>query len=196
MAAYSITPASDDCYPGTSVLINRLGLREQPLLDQAEELAVSVQSARIYESAGDDRFTFAYYRALHHALFTALYDWAGELRTINISKKGTAFCPAQELSDVGEALFARLVDADEFVGLGRGRFIRAVAEFYHDLNMLHPFREGNGRTQRLFFTLLIERAGYHIDFSAQDTDELMLATIYAAQGVMDHLIRYFEKAVY
>ena len=63
------------------------------------------------------------------------------------------------------------------------------------MNMLHPFREGNGRTQRLFFTLLIRRAGYEIDFERCDMDELMIATIYAAQGVMDYLRGFFEREI-
>jgi cell filamentation protein len=61
--------------------------------------------------------------------------------------------------------------------------------------MLHPFREGNGRTQRLFFTLLIRRAGYNIDFAALDLDELLIATIYAAQGISNLLYSFFDKAI-
>jgi cell filamentation protein len=62
--------------------------------------------------------------------------------------------------------------------------------------MLHPFREGNGRTQRLFFTLLLRRAGYLIDFSQFDRDELMMATIYAAQGILDYLIDFWTAALH
>ena len=61
--------------------------------------------------------------------------------------------------------------------------------------MLHPFREGNGRTQRLFFTLLIQRAGYSIHFADCDTDLLMYATILAAQGVHDYLRHFFEVSI-
>ena len=77
----------------------------------------------------------------------------------------------------------------------RERFVKELADLYHRINMLHPFREGNGRTQRLFFTLLIRRAGYEIDFAATDTDALMIATVYAAQGVMDYLYGYFDRVI-
>jgi cell filamentation protein len=88
-----------------------------------------------------------------------------------------------------------LQEKNELRELPRDDFIAQIAGFYHDLNMLHPFREGNGRTQRLFFTLLIRRAGYDINFAACDMDELMIATIYASQGVMDFLVDFFRKSI-
>ena len=84
---------------------------------------------------------------------------------------------------------------DELRGLPRDTFIHEITDLYHEINMLHPFREGNGRTQRLFFTLLIRRAGYDISFADYDTDRLMIATILAAQGVMDHLEDFFRTAI-
>lgn len=61
--------------------------------------------------------------------------------------------------------------------------------------MLHPFREGNGRTQRLFFTQWIRHLGYEFDLSDADPDEFMIAMIYAAQGVMDPLIEFFAQRI-
>lgn len=80
-----------------------------------------------------------------------------------------------------------------FQGLERAELVDEIAGLYHELNMLHPFREGNGRTQRLFFTLLLRRLGYDISFAECDTDELMMATIYAAQGIPTYLHNFFEK---
>ena len=74
--------------------------------------------------------------------------------------------------------------------------LKELRNFYNEINLLHPFREGNGRTQRLFFTLLIRRCGYHIDFSDCDLDVLMMATIQAAQGVQTQLIDFFQNAIY
>ena len=72
---------------------------------------------------------------------------------------------------------------------------RHITEFYCDTNLLHPFREGNGRTQRVFLAQLIRHAGYDIDFSSMDMDELMIATIHAAGGVTDYLERLFKEAI-
>lgn len=63
------------------------------------------------------------------------------------------------------------------------------------VNYLHPFREGNGRTQRLFFRQLAERFGYHLDFSAVDSELMMLATIHAASGVLDTLLHVFDQII-
>ena len=84
-----------------------------------------------------------------------------------------------------------------FTGEGRSHqeIIGEIADFYSTINMLHPFREGNGRTQRLFFTQWIRHLGYEFDLSNADLDEFMIATIYAAQGVMDPLIKFFDETI-
>ena len=83
-----------------------------------------------------------------------------------------------------------------FCGLSIETFIDEIVDFYGVINMLHPFREGNGRTQRAFFTQLIRHAGYDIDFSNIDADKLMVATIHAAHGVEDGLREVFRNAVH
>jgi cell filamentation protein len=193
--AYSISSTSDNCYPGTTVLVNKMGIREQSELDTTEEVLTTFRVVEICKEAPTEPYTFSFYCSLHRRLFGDVYQWAGQVRTIDISKKGTTFCPAAELPELGEKLFQRLAALNEFRDLPKAQFVDEVAEFYHDLNMLHPFREGNGRTQRLFFTLLIERAGYSIHFDEHDPDDLMVATIFAAQGVMDYLKAYFERAI-
>ena len=192
---YSIDPTEKDYYPGTAVLINKLGLRSQEALDEAEKVAVPLRSMELEQETICEPFTFSFYCGLHQRLFGDIYPWAGQVRAVDLSKKGTSFCPASRVKELGEAKFQRLQEMDELRGLPKEAFLREVTDLYHELNMLHPFREGNGRTQRLFFTLLIRRAGYDISFADCDTDQLMIATILAAQGVMDHLENFFRTAV-
>lgn len=68
-----------------------------------------------------------------------------------------------------------------------------LADLYSTLNMIHPFREGNGRVQRIFFRQWASRLGFDIDFTDIDTDRFMVATIYAEQGVLDDLIDVFGQ---
>ena len=82
-----------------------------------------------------------------------------------------------------------------FCDLPKDEFINQIADLYHTINMLHPFREGNGRTQRVFFVQLIRNAGYEIDYSDFNSDLLMIGTIQAASGVMDNLIAFFKEAI-
>lgn len=193
--SYSITSSAEDCYQGTTVLINRLGITEQAQLDDAEKIAVALHWVELDAQPVPLQMDFSYYCMLHRKLFGDLYEWAGVPRTIDISKKSTNFYPAAQIDHLGNALFRRLISENYFIDYPRTQFIVAIAEFYHSLNMLHPFREGNGRVQRLFFTLLVRRAGHELNLTANNADDLMLATIFAAQGVMDHLISFFDSAI-
>ena len=168
---------------------------DQKALDEVESVAVTLHSAEIDSELTEAPFSFDFYCSLHKRLFGDLYDWAGELRTVDLTKKGTSFYPADCLRELGNAKFDRLIKMDEYRGLNRSQLIDEITDFYHELNMLHPFREGNGRTQRLFFSLLLRRLGYSINFAECNTDELMMATIYAAQGVKTYLHGFFEKII-
>ncbi len=189
--ACSISASENQCYPGTTVLVNKLGVKEQATLNQAESVAVALRATELLEAAYSAPFSFSFYCGLHKTLFGDIYDWAGELRTVDLSKKGTTFYPASRLLTLGNAKFQHLQDQQDFCALDGSDYIHAIAAFYHELNMLHPFREGNGRTPRVFFTMLLRRKGYNIDVSICDTDRLMIATIYAAQGVLEHLEMFF-----
>ena len=96
---------------------------------------------------------------------------------------------------MGNAIFDRLADMDFFRDEGFNAFVKHITEFYCDTNRLHPFREGNGRTQRVFLTQLIRHAGYDIDFGNMDMDELMIATIHAANGVTNYVERIFTESI-
>lgn len=117
------------------------------------------------------------------------------MRTINLSKKGTQFCPVEEIPRVSTAIFQRLAERRFFRGLSKYEFAEELADFYQRTNELHPFREGNGRTQRVFLAQLAQSAGYRLDFACVDPDELMIATIYAAQGMDGMLKDLLEQIV-
>ena len=116
------------------------------------------------------------------------------MRTVDLSKKGTRFVSAEKIEALGGACLNK-IKCGYLRGLDFDLFVVRIAELYHDINMLHPFREGNGRTQRCFFSHLIRSHGYDINFADVDVDFFMLATIYAAQGVKDHLIAFFQEAI-
>lgn len=192
---YNIDPISADCYPGTSVLINKLNIRDEATLQEAEALATYINAAKLEAEPLPGHFDFTHYKAIHYFLFCDLYDWAGEIRTIDISKKGTHFTPAQKIEQQAEAVFTRLKAYNYFKDLAFDDFIEEIVDFYCVTNRLHPFREGNGRTQRSFLTQLIRNAGYDIHFSDMDADLLMIATIQSAQGVTALLKQLFREQI-
>lgn len=192
---YTIEASSSDCYPGTSVLVNKFDLHSQADLDLVESTLVAAKATQWEEHPLCAAFDFAHYKAIHAHLFGELYDWAGQVRGINISKKGTRFCPADEIESVAAAIFKRLASEHFFCGLPLESFVPELVDFYERTNELHPFREGNGRTQRVFLAQLAQNAGYRLDFSAVDPDALMIATIQSANGIDDYLKELFFQMV-
>jgi cell filamentation protein len=196
MSQYSLDPIAANCYPDTTVLINKFGIRNEERLLQAETAITQEAAARWEISPQQHSFGFEHYKAIHRHLFQDLYDWAGQVRDVNISKKGTQFCPHEEIENLAGRMFARLQKVNCLKGLRKGKFISSFVELYVATNYLHPFREGNGRVQRLFLAQLVRSADYGLDFAGIDVDELMIATIQSAHGVKDGLTRIFEKAIY
>ena len=114
--------------------------------------------------------------------------------TVNISKKGTQFTPAEQIESHAEQIFRRLEEHDFFKGLSHDEFVEEIVDFYCVTNSLHPFREGNDRTQRVFLAQLIRNAGYDISFADMDMDLLMIATIQSAQSMTNLLRAIFSAA--
>lgn len=193
---YSIDPISANCYPGTSVLINKFDIRDEGKLNEVESVLVSAKYAEWMNAPKCETFDFEHYKAIHRFLFSDLYDWAGQVRTVNISKKGTLFIDAEHIGEQATLIFDRLKAYRCFCGLPHDEFVEEIVDFYCTTNILHPFREGNGRTQRAFFTQLIRNAGYDINFSDMDTDLLMIATIQSEQGVTDLLRAIFRESIF
>ncbi len=193
--AYSIDPVSANCYPGTAVLVNKFDIRSEEKLSEIESVISSARYAEWESAPKSASFDFAHYKAIHHYLFSDLYNWAGEVRAVNISKKGTSFVPAENIESQAKLIFKRLKERNYFKGLPHGEFVEEIVDFYCLTNALHPFREGNGRTQRAFLTQLIRNAGYNISFADMDTELLMIATIQSAQGVTDLLSQIFSESI-
>lgn len=193
--SYSIDTLQSDCYEGTSCLINKFDIKDEVIL---KELETTITLNKITEYSLNplfDSFDVQHYKNIHRYLFGDIYDWAGEYRTVDMSKKGTIFAEAENVENLMSNCFKRLNDKNLFQGLKFDDFIDDFVDFYCVTNMIHPFREGNGRTQRVFLNQLINKNGYDIDFFEIDTDELMIATIQSANGVTDYLKDIFKYAI-
>ena len=195
MAVYSLEGSQDSCYPDTTVLVNKLDIRSQELLTEAESVLVTSCSVKLEKTMKFENVDFDYYKSLHRQMFSDLYEWAGTVRNINISKKGTVFCNASDIERLGNLKFERLKKQNYLKGMKTEMFLDELTDLYHEMNMLHPFREGNGRTLRLFVTLLVRNADKDINFNNADSDLLTIATIRAAQGDKSLLRSVFEEFV-
>lgn len=138
-------------------------------------------------------YDLAYLKGIHRQLFRDIYDWAGELRTVDISKGETRFCNFKRIEPGVDKLFETLSEADWLEGSDRGSLVTAAARYYGDLNIIHPFREGNGRAQRLLFEHLIINAGYQVDWWQAEPDEWLQANMDAVVCDYAALTDIFEK---
>ena len=193
--SYILDPISDNCYPNTTILVNKFDIRDERELADVEALITFTKTSQLEEHPLDGCFDFEHYKSIHGFLFEDLYDWAGHIRTVNISKKGTRFCPCEEITFQARLVFDRLEEKRLFKGLRRKEYIDELVDFYINTNYLHPFREGNGRTQRAFIAQLVRFAGHDIDLSGIDTDLLMMATVQSANGVNNLLRDILDYAV-
>jgi len=132
------------CYPPDFVVLkNKLDLRDAELLDRFERRAAAQRAAQGIPSG---KFDLAHLRAIHRHLFQDVYDWAGELRTVEIAKGGNQFQFRQYITTGMADVHRRIVAAKFLKGLSARAFADKAGEIIGDINYVHPFREGNGRT--------------------------------------------------
>ena len=171
--------ADEYCYSDTAILQNRLGLRNQARLD-AYELEVS--TLRAAEPLPQGRFTLRHYQAIHRHLFQDVYSWAGQIRTVRIAKGASMFCYPENIEGQLGRVLGNLRAERHLKGLTAAQFAERAAEYLAELNAIHPFREGNGRTQLAFLALLAARAGHPLDLDRLDPQNILTAMIESFDG--------------
>lgn len=151
--------------PHTRVLKNKLNVQTQEDLDFFENDLVSVRSYKLYENLPHAEGTVKQLQWIHHYLFQDVYDWAGQIRTIDMTKGGGEPFHPLEYMGVGIRYCEQTLKNDNLLqGLSIDEFISKLSVNYNNFNVLHPFREGNGRTQRVFWDIVARDAGYHLDW--------------------------------
>jgi cell filamentation protein len=166
-------------YENSTVLINKLDLRDQAELDDFE---AEISGARANEPLPEGNLDFAHYCAVHRHLFQDVYEWAGTPRTVRISKQGNPFCFPEQIHAQATKLFAELKASKHLEDLPANEFAERAAHFLAELNAIHAFREGNGRAQLTFFALLADRAGQTFDLEKLDSEAMLKAMIVSFDG--------------
>ena len=167
------------CYPGSEVLINKAGLRTQAALDDFE---TAMTFARAEEPLPVGRLSVRHYCTLHRHLFQDVYGWAGKYRMVRLSKGTSAFCYPEHIAKEMAAAFASL-KAERFLTVRTTRdFARGAAHFMAEVNAIHPFREGNGRTLNTFLIMLAAHAGHGINLDRLEPERLLKAMIKSFKG--------------
>ncbi len=188
---------------------NRLGIENDPeALRVAERIATSSRAETVFNISGG--FDEQHLRDIHRHIFQDVYEWAGSMRqdtieldgeTVHVpdvagllSKGNSTFLSATDL-DRGLRDIARLSDSTAARSPDRASFADAATEILAKLNHAHPFREGNGRTQRAFMEQLAERAGHRLDFEGVTSERNINASVEAFHGKTDALHRIVTESL-
>lgn len=184
-------------YPNSNVLINKLGLRDEKALRTFEYEATAVRLAELYQKPITGRFDLDHARKTHAYVFQDVYPWAGEPRTINISKGGTSFDSINIYPVRMHVLAESFERENRLHGLAKPEFIDRLALYYTGLNKAHVFREGNGRVTRELIRVMSAEAGYTLDQTRIDTRkaEWYDAAKASSNGDMSGVKSFFAESI-
>jgi cell filamentation protein len=163
-------------YPGTSVLKNLQNFRDPDLLDEFEADASGIRLRQLVRKPTAGVFDSKHLQAIHRYIFQDIYPWAGEFRTVNISKAGDLFGLCQHIASNLDNTFANLKKERYLEAQPLGAFCKRAAYYFGEINAIHPFREGNGRTQREFIRQLAQRNGFAANWSRTTPAEMIDAS--------------------
>lgn len=179
------------------VLENKLGISDAAELEKAEYNITDDKLAEALVSLHPSVFDFKCLLDLHKFLFEDIYEFAGKVRTVNISKPDSPvpFCYVDFIPSEADRIFGELAKDKYLVGLELPEFSEKLAYYASEINALHPFREGNGRTARLFLLLMARNAGYLIDYSIASRRAILHADTEAFAGNLQPLRDLYRQII-
>ena len=182
-APEDMQPDRSYCYPETEVLYNKFGIMDENILAEAERDFSSVRQAEFYLGSQIGDFSLKYLCDIHRQLFQDVYPWAGQIRNVDIAK-GTCFCLVQYIDSQFDYVHKKLRKEKYLTEVtDREELACKLAYYLGEINVIHPFREGNGRSQRIFIEQLCNHNGrYLIDYSGITAEEMVRGSINSAIG--------------
>lgn len=168
--------------PETDILYNKVGAQNQAELDQREAMMVATRTYELRLRPEPGKFDLDHMQRIHARQFGDVYDFAGKLRTVDITKGDTVFARQEMIPGAGDKLFRELANERHLKGLDADEFSKRAGHYLGEVNVLHPFREGNGRTQREFVGQIADEAGYKIDWKNIAREDMTRASVAAYNG--------------
>ena len=160
------------CYKGTNVLINLLNIRDNKTLQRAESRIVATKSFELRKNEMIGNFDVEHFIKIHKFLFEDIYPFAGKFRTENIAKGYFSFAEWEYIDTELRKLLEKLHKSNLLKNDTREELVKDLAYYLAELNVLHPFREGNGRTIREFIRELAYKNGYLLDLQKVEPSEV------------------------
>ncbi|WP_286315999.1 Fic/DOC family protein [Romboutsia ilealis] len=173
---YEYETDSEYCYPRTYVLKNKLNITDENELKSAERSITSLRMAQLTQNPLEGKLDFNYLKNIHKFIFGDIYEWAGTIRTVNISK-GNSFCRCEFIEEQMESIMRKLEKENYLENLNIEILAERLAYYIGEINAIHPFREGNGRAQRMFIEFLALKNGFLLDFAKISNEEMLEASV-------------------
>ncbi|WP_375651745.1 type II toxin-antitoxin system protein adenylyltransferase VbhT [Bartonella sp. LB28NMGDW] len=177
----------------TGVMYNRLGIKDKATLQRVESTISYVKSFEFVHTPIGGEFDLNYMKEIHRRLFGDIYEWAGQVRLVDIAKGNSMFASYNQIERYAPKITQKLAKEQYLRGLGAYDFSQRAGYYMGELNALHPFREGNGRTQREFMVQLACEAGYRINWKGIERQEMTRASIEAHFGNSEYLSALIYK---
>lgn len=186
------------CYPGSRVLKNKLGIRDIEELEKTERRMAMVKAVFINDRITGN-FDLEHLKSIHCFLFEDIYEWAGSLREVDIAK-GSMFCRKEFIVPQFSLVYEDLRKDNFLKGCSDREYVyRKLSYYLSEINAIHPFREGNGRAQRIYLQQLSRNTGcFYLDFSLASMEEMIQASQESFLGKrkrMDGLIDRCLKSI-
>lgn len=173
------------CYPGTNILINKLDIHDSNKLFKLEKQIVLAKSYILRQNNKINTFDKKHFTYIHKFLFEDLYPFAGKFRTENISKGDFTFAWWEYIESELDRLLNELKSENHLEGLNKKAISKRLAYYLSELNVLHPFREGNGRTIREFIRELALKNNYVLDLQNTTPEEIFNACVKSVYDTTD-----------
>ncbi len=165
------------CYEGTNILVNKLDIKDSSLLGEYEKSTVALKLLSLEKQGITGNFDINHFSNIHKFLFDEIYLFAGLFRTENITKDNFRFAEWEYIESELNKLLDKLKEENYLQNLDKHTLAEKLAYYTAELNVLHPFREGNGRTTREFIRQLALKNGYYLNFNSVSPIELLNASI-------------------
>ena len=192
------TTQSIYCYPSSNVLKNKLNIRDNKLLKTAEEEITLIKQMELLKNPIKGNFSKAHLMNIHKFIFEDIYSFAGKIRREQISKADTMFYPPNLINRELDKVFAKIKEKNMLKETDREKVFDNLAYVMGELNIIHPFREGNGRSIREFIRLMAKRMGYDLNWGNVDKEELLEASILSVDdykvliGILENCTNKFK----
>ena len=184
------------CYKDTNVLKNRLGIKDQQLLKNLEADYSAIKQNKLMSEPINGRFSVNHLCRIHKYLFGDIYYFAGHFRKEDIMKGATRFLHYVDIKARLSTLLSELAGENHLKGLDDIDLVHRSAYYFAELNYIHPFREGNGRTTREFMRQLFSVNGWQISWDKVPAEMLLSAmeeSIYDTALLAECLEKMLEK---